>query len=172
MQKKIATLLLGCFTWTLLLVPAAAQQDDDRFESDNQATTVRSPVLDLPAPFDVPFKIKRSELADLNPIAAADLSALSRMENKDAMVLGRVESVYIPAGNNLLILNFGSDHRQCFKVVIDRRNFSKFGSDDPRRIGRIYDKKTVAVDGLVSYNQRLPQMVVTLPQQLKIVAGQ
>lgn len=148
-----------------------AQPDEDRFESENTATSVRPPVLEETRPFDVPFAIKRSELNEASVIPADDLPALSRLENHDVTVLGRVESVYIPREESLLILNFGSDHRNCFKAIIDRRNFYKFGTDDPRRIGRMYEKRMIAIDGLLSYHQRLPQIVVTLPHQLKVVSG-
>lgn len=150
---------------------AIAQQDVDRFESDNKATSVRPPVLEQTRPFNVPFTIKRSELDESSIIATDNLSALSRLENHDVMVLGRVESVFIPSEGNLIVLNFGSDHRSCFKAVIDPRNFHKFGTDDPHRIGRMYENRTIALDGLLSYYQRLPQIVVTLPHQLKIVSG-
>jgi hypothetical protein len=167
-------LMLGVF---LPPTPGRAQQAGaDHFESENEATSVREPVLNGKASGSfkkIPYKITRTEVKQLleTPIDAADYSQLNRQHLHDARVLGKVESIHLVQNGKKLILNFGTDHRFCFKVVIDESNYEKFGYMSPKRIGAVYQNKTVLVSGLLTQHQNLPQVVVTLPYQLEVVSG-
>jgi hypothetical protein len=173
-RAYIAVIIALAFT-----AVAVAQEDDgrDQYESENQATKVREPVLSkigsLKSFKPIPYRITRSELKELKPapINADDFSQLNRLQMHDGAVLGKVESIHITQDGKKLILNFGKDHRFCFKVVIDESNYEKFGHKSPQRIGAVYQNKTVLVNGLISQHQNLPQIVVTLPYQLQVVSG-
>lgn len=151
-----------------LLLPCSGLADD-RFESDNQSQEVRSPVLEEKILFDGPRQIQRGEIDGWTVHRSDDLENLRKLMAKDALVLGKVESIYIPSNQNKVILNFGRDFRKCFKAVIDIRDFEKWGTKDPKEIGKMFDGKNVVVDGLVSSHQELPQIVVTLPHQLRLL---
>ena len=167
----LALILMGSCS-----LSCAAQDDfDERFESENQANSVRSPVLveKIGSFQKVPYKISRSQIKErkIEPIESDDLGELNRKELHDVAVLGKVDSVYITPDGKKLILNMGKDHRFCFKVVIDEQDFRKFGLNSAQRIGAIYRGKTVLVSGLIYQYQNLPQIAVTLPYQLEVVAG-
>lgn len=162
----------------IVILPAlgVAQDDlDDRFDSENKATSVRPSVFNgkIGSFQKIPYKITRSQIKRLKtkPIKSDDLSALNQNVSYHAAVLGRVESVYLPPDGKRLILNIGKDHRFCFKVVIDEQDFPKFGRSSARAIGSVYLRKVVLVNGLISQYQNLPQIAVTLPYQLEVVTG-
>lgn len=151
-----------------------AQKDlagDDRYFSDNTAQQVRPPVLQQPSEFPGPLQVEMSDLQSDFAVDSQDLSQLSKMISRDVLVVGKVESVFIPKGENKVILNFGSDFRNCFKAVIDQRDFEKWGTKDPQKIRKMFEGQYVAVDGLVTEFQRKPQIAVTLPHQLRMVKG-
>jgi hypothetical protein len=163
---------------TLTSFPArcAAQLDtDDRFDSDNKSTSVHPSVLDrkIVSFKKIPYKITRSEVKKIKPepIKSDDFGELNRNQWRDAAVLGKVDSVYLTPDGKKLILNLGKDHRFCFKAVIDEPDFPKFGTNSAQRIGAVYRGKTVLVNGLLYQYQNLPQIAVTLPYQLEVVAG-
>ncbi len=152
------------------LVLMAQQRDEDSFDSDNKATEVRKPVpgakLEM---FKVPYKIKLKDLEEKKAIQFDDVSGLKSSLYKDALVTGKVESVFITKANDKAILNLGKDSRQCFKVVIDQDDFPKFGSSSPKRIEQLYRNKQIAVSGLLTEHNQLPQIMVSLPHQIEIV---
>ncbi|HMO12730.1 MAG TPA: hypothetical protein PKD64_15950 [Pirellulaceae bacterium] len=145
--------------------------DEDRYTSLNKVRTVHKPALEAKSPFNVPTRIRRNDLKNVAIIPSEDLRQLIEQDGKDGAVLGPVASVYIPRGGNKVILNFGNDHRVCFKAVIDIRDFFKWGTEDPSKIASLYEGSIVVTDGLISIHQELPQILVTLPHQLKIVTG-
>lgn len=145
--------------------------DDTRYESSNQARSVRPPVLDDLPDFSGPERIEYAELSKQQMIAARNMDQIAKLVGRDATIVGKVESTFIPRGDNRVILNFGRNIRDCFKVAIDRRDFFKWGTEDPEVIAKMYDKQNVAVDGLIVTFQEKPQIAVTLPGQLKLVVG-
>ena len=168
-QFSVARRLALLVSWTL---PLCAVHADDRFSSDNKAQVVRSPVLAEPIVYDGPKKIQPTDLEGWKVRRAGDLELLKSLIDMDALVMGKVESVFIPSSQNKVILNLGRDFRSCFKVVIDIRDFEKWGTSEPKEIGKMFDGLNIAVDGLVSLHQKLPQIVVTLPHQLRIISTQ
>jgi hypothetical protein len=169
MSRIKSTLLFIGFATACCLSPAIG--DDTKYESSNQAQSVRSPVLDELPDYSGPERIEYSKLSKQQLLAARNLDQIAKMVGKDATVIGKVESVFIPRGENKVILNFGRDIRNCFKAVIDRRDFFKWATDDPAVIAKMYENQNVAVDGLVVLFQEKPQIAVTLPGQLKLVTG-
>jgi len=163
--------LVGCICLAAGMGFAASTglADEDRYASENKAQEVRPPVLDQPWKFDGPKRVDISEIRRLSVCQAQDVDHLLGMVAKDALVTGKVESIFIPKGRNKVILNFGADFRNCFKVVIDVRDFEKWGTKDAETIGKLFEGRETAVDGLVSLHQKNPQIVVTLPHQLRLV---
>ncbi|MBX3417279.1 MAG: hypothetical protein KF851_06720 [Pirellulaceae bacterium] len=168
---KIVCSLMMCSLGLSLTAQEKAKDVDDRFDSANQATKVSPPALSQKAPFDVPFRVRYSDLDESELLPASNLVRLAEMENRDTTVVGTVDSAFIPRGNNKVILNFSKDHRNCFKAVIDIRDFEKWGTNDPQQIGRLYEGKTLAVSGLLTMFQEKPQILIGLPHQLPIIVG-
>lgn len=164
-----STLETLCFFAICVLVSNSLLADDDRFVSENKTTEVRSPVLDQSLPYLNPKRIKKSELSELRAYPASEVKQIASLVNRDAMVIGKVKSVYVPDSQSKVILNMGNDFRECFKVVIDVRDFEKWGTKEPMQIGRLFEGFELAVDGLVSLHQKKPQIVVTLPHQLRVL---
>ena len=162
-MSLLITLVLAC--------PPAARGQDDRYESDNTAQTVRSPVLDKLPKFEGPPRVAMKQLEGQAGVAARELPRIAALEGQDVLVLGKVESVFVLPAGNKLILNFGRDIRHCFKAVIDIRDYPKWGTVDAKRIARYYEGTNLAADGLVVQFQGNPQMLVSMPYQLRIVTG-
>jgi hypothetical protein len=145
--------------------------DDDKYQSSNRAITVRPPVTEEPTKYSGPERIEYAKLQKGPLTPARNTEQLAKSVGRDSNVIGKVESVFIPRGENLVILNFGRDTRNCFKVVINRRDFFKWGTDDPAVIGKMYENQNVAAEGLIVLYQEKPQIAATLPGQLKLVTG-
>ncbi len=160
---------LVLFLAAVLALPAAA--DDDRFDSENKAQTVRPPVLAGGKPFAVPVTIAADDLDGQTTVPAADVKAIAALEGKDALIVGTVASVYVPKGGTKLILNFGKDYKNAFKAVVDDGDYKKWGTKKAEDIGKMYDGKRVAVGGVVTLYQDKPQVLVTLPHQLSVIQG-
>jgi hypothetical protein len=168
---------------TLLIAAAAALlaagPGDDLIESENKATSVRKALPRQKTPAAPPAKAKpaaapaekaapKADADDVKAIDAADLDALKAADGKEVTVRGRVVSTFVPQGGKVLILNFGQDHRKCFKVSIFERNFGKFDGKTAEAVGRKYDKKTVTVEGTVKLFKELPEITVNVPTQIKL----
>lgn len=178
MRKASFRILVGLIV-ALVYTKSALAQDapKDHFESENQSTKVREPVLakisSLKSFKKIPYKIPKADLKELQPtpISANDFSQLNQKRLHDGAVVGKVESVQLVQDGKKLLLNFGKDPRLCFKAVIDESDYEKFGHKNPQRIGTVYYNKTVLVSGLITQHQNMPQIVVTLPYQLEVVSG-
>jgi hypothetical protein len=96
---------------------------------------------------------------------ADDVKGLTAQDGKEVTVRGTVVKVYVPDSQRAAILNFGKDSKACFKVVIYPRRFDKWpgGLDGIRK----YEGKEVTVEGKVSLFEKLPQVVVHVPGQIK-----
>ncbi len=80
-------------------------------------------------------------------------------------------STYVPQGGSPVILNFGDDYRNCFKVVIYRRNHDHWGSD-AAGIAALYGGAELLVEGTVSLYEGMPQIEVIAPTQVRRVADE
>jgi hypothetical protein len=98
---------------------------------------------------------------------ADDVKGLTSQDGKDVAVRGTVMKVYVPESQRAAILNFGKDSKTCFKAVIYPRSFDKWpgGLDGIKK----YEGKEVTVEGKVSLFEKLPQVVVNVPGQIKDV---
>lgn len=161
--------LAGVLALTVLLVGfgAALADKDDEFTSENMATTVRPPrpreVKRQPQKKDDKGKSSKSET-----FSAEEIEKLKEQDGKTVTVRGKVVSTFAPKSGAVFILNFGKDHRKCFKVAIFKRNFEKWeGGTDA--IKKQYEGKTIAVEGKLQIHEGLPEIIVNVPSQIKVV---
>jgi hypothetical protein len=167
--EMISRLVTGIFLCCWLGLNPLSQADDLRFQSDNRSTEVRPPVLDELPPLWRPQAVAYSELSGQPILAARKLDEIIELVGNQASIVGKVASVYIPEGGNIVILNFGRDFRNCFKVVIDRRDYVRWGTEDARVIADLYEDQNLVVDGLIVLYKEKPQIAATLPNQIRIV---
>jgi hypothetical protein len=95
---------------------------------------------------------------------ADDVKVLTGLEGKEVTVRGKVVKVYVPDSQRSVILNFGRDPKTCFKAVVFARSFEKFGGPDGLRK---YEGKEVTVEGKVTLFEKLPQVVLNVPAQIR-----
>jgi hypothetical protein len=162
--------------WTVVLVVGvliAAGPEDDKFVSENKATSVRPPLPRANKPGTPVAKAPRPAAAekpadtDTKAINADDVKAVAALEGKEAKVRGTVHSTFSPPSDKLLILNLGKNFRQCVKVSISSRSFAKWdGGKDG--IERMYKGKTITVEGPVKLFNKLPEITVNLPSQIQV----
>lgn len=149
---------------------------DDEFKSENDAKSLRGPdgKFTQVKSKDNP-KAEKAEKAEKektapkdkgDAIAADDVAKLKELDGKQATVKGKVVEVFVPKTGSVAILNFGKDHKTCFKVAIFKANFEKFGGVD--EITKNYQGKVVRVEGQVKMYQGQPEIVATVPSQLKV----
>lgn len=147
---------------------------DDEFKSENDAKSVRGPdgKFTQVKSKDNPKAEKTEKTEKTVPkekgdaVAAEDVAKLKELDGKQATVQGKVFEVFLPKSGSVAILNFGKDHKTCFKVAIFKANFEKFGGTD--EIAKSYQGKTVTVEGQVKLYQGQPEIVATVPSQLKV----
>ncbi|MGL4465515.1 MAG: hypothetical protein ACRC1K_25475 [Planctomycetia bacterium] len=161
---------------SLLVLSIGAPPEDELFESENRTNLKGGPKSsttkdDAPkAPAKKPAKrgaqtVKRVEVKEA--FDAADAAEIRAKEGASAVVKGKVTSVFMPKSNALLVLNFSKD-RAGFKVAIFSKSFDKWegGADG---IKRLVQGKVLAVDGIVTLYEGAPQIIVSVPSQLKVV---
>jgi len=80
-------------------------------------------------------------------------------------VEGKIVATY--NSGKACFLNFHQDYKSHFTVVIFQSNFGNFDGD----IESIYLFKTVRVKGLIKNYKGKPEIIVSSPEQIEIVAG-
>lgn len=136
--------------------------DDDKILSENRATSVRPP----PADFFVSMPAK-SKPVDKEVLSAEDVKKIEACKDQEVSVKGKVHEVYVPNSGSIAILNFGKDHKKCFKAVIFKADFEKWAGG-VEGIKKKYQGKTVTVEGKVSIYQNAPQISAKTPSQFKV----
>ncbi|HMP17384.1 MAG TPA: hypothetical protein PKD72_10200 [Gemmatales bacterium] len=152
---------------TILLAPAHPPEDE-KFDSENQASGVRAPADDFFRDMISNTNARRSSPAR-EEYNAEDVKKIASMKDKEISVRGKVHEVFVPSSGSVAILNFGKDNRKCFKAVIYKSDFEKFdgGADG---IKKKFTGKVVAVEGKVSIYEKdkLPQIIVKTPSQISL----
>lgn len=177
-MNRLLLVLLGLF---LVLPLLAAPPADEGFESENKSKGVKPPKVPPPAlsasrdddkkdedkkpERDNKKEDKKDSKKGDKTLDASDIDALKEQEDKDVTVSGKVYEVYVNPNKTVAILNFGSNHRKCFKAVIFERNFEKF--DGGLNGIKGYKGKTVKVSGKIGLRDEMPQIIVTVPSQIK-----
>lgn len=167
-------------------VPPSKPDDPDGYVSENKAKSVRPPkprdVLSRKSTQTSPPRDDRRDNTNAKDgndrkesrskgdstqqvFSASDVAAIQAMKGKEIVVRGQVASVYVPKSEAVVILNFGPDHKTCFKAVVFKRNFDKFegGMEGLKKLAR----KTVTVEGTVSEYDGTPQIQLNVPSQLR-----
>src|SRR5262245_15985507 len=161
----------------LIAAVAAVACADDEPRSENQAKTVRKADgsftkvpekkedkgKDSPQPNGAKPGGGKEATATID---ASEMAKLKELVGKEAVVKGKVHEVFVPASGNVAVLNLGPDFKTCFKVAIFKANFGKFGGLD--EIKKQFKDKKVQVEGKVELYREQPQIVVTVPSQLKV----
>lgn len=162
--------------WTLVavaLVAASTLVADDlpEYVSENTATSVRPPLGEEVPIGELLGSITRDELHILEPYSSSDVARLIELEGETLRVHSVVQSTFIPEGGSPVILNFDEEHRECFKVVVYRRNYDHWGREAVE-IAELYEGADVLVEGTVSLYEGLPQIEVMAPTQIRRVVDE
>jgi len=94
---------------------------------------------------------------------ATDLETAAKLTGKTATFRGTVVKVFTPKSNSLVILNFARDYKTALTAVVRKEHFGAFPKLDDLK-----DKKVLVTGKVVEFEER-PEVVLTSPDQLKIV---
>jgi hypothetical protein len=148
---------------SLLVVFPVWADDEDGYISENHAKSVRpAPPREARRQDD-----KKKETTKRETLRAEDVDKILAEKGKDRAVRGKVVEVYAPRSGTVLIFNFGKDHKKCFKAVIYKGSFDKW-EGGVEAIKKMVEGKTVVVEGVISEYQKLPQIVLNVPSQLRV----
>lgn len=175
-MNRFRNLLALC----LVVIIGACLVASDEIKSENEAKSLRAPDgkftqfkgKDTPKTEKTPAKEKSPE-AEKNAlkektevISADDVTKLKELDGKQVTVKGKVVEVFLPKSGSVAIMNFGKDHKTCFKVAIFKANFEKFGGVD--EIKKKYEGKILTVDGQCKMYQGTPEVIATVPSQIRV----
>jgi hypothetical protein len=155
MQAAALTLIVTIFL-------AVDPPEDNKYISENQASSVRPPAADYLVNTNY-----RPKSPDKEVLSADDVKKIEEKKDKEVSVKGTVNEVFLPKSGSIAILNFGKDSKKCFKAVVFKGDFEKF-EGGAEGIKKKYTGKTVTVEGKVSMYQGTPQIAVKTPSQFKI----
>ena len=144
------------------LVVAVQPVDDDKYTSENKASSVRPPAKD----YFISMQ-SRNKPAEKEVLSADDVKKIEAKKDEEVSVKGTVNEVFLPKSGSIAILNFGKDSKKCFKAVIFKGDFDKW-EGGAEGIKKKYQGKTVTVEGKVSVYQNAPQIAVKTPSQFKV----
>ncbi len=139
---------------------AIDRPEDNKYSSENLATSVRPPAADY-------LRTTMPKSADKEVLSADDVKKIEEKKDKEVSVKGTVNEVFLPKSGSIAILNFGKDNKKCFKAVVFKSDFEKF-EGGAEGIKKKYTGKTVTVEGKVSMYQGTPQIAVKTPSQFKV----
>lgn len=157
---------MHALTLTLLasILIAAQPPEDDKFDSENKASSIRPPAADF---FISTLTKSKPASTAKEEFSAENVKKIEEMKDKEISVKGKVFEVFIPKSGSIAILNFGKDNKKCFKAVVFKGDFEKFDGG-AEGIKKKYTGKTVTVEGKVSMYQNTPQIALKTPSQIKI----
>lgn len=157
----------------------AAPPADEGYTSENNSKGVKPPKTP-PPPVDrtqgkdkedkKDSKKEDKKKDDGKAISADEVEKLKKMEDKEAVVFGKVTEVFVSKNKTVAILNFGTDRKNRFCAVIFPKNWDKWdkGSEKGVEIIKGYKGKTVEVSGKIGIHEELPQIIVNVPSQIKV----
>lgn len=96
---------------------------------------------------------------------ASKLSELTKLEDKETSFKGTVAKVFTARGNSLLILNFAKNYKEAATAVLRPANYDKF--PDMKKL----EGKKVVISGKVEMYKDAPEIVLTKPEQIKVVSS-
>jgi len=108
-------------------------------------------------------KIARTDDAYTNALDAHDLSAGLKLTDKDAAFRGTVTRLFEPRSGAIAILNFDVQYKTAMTAVLRKENYTKFPALKSL-VGR-----AVLVTGKITNYHDSPEIVLTSPDQIKVV---
>jgi hypothetical protein len=136
--------------------PAAAASA----EAEKPVKKSQSDVASKTATFGKVSKTSETYTAALD---AHELAAGLKLADKSGTIKGTVAKVFEPRGGAVAVLNFDADYKSAMTAVVRGENFAKF-PDLKSLVG-----KPVLVTGKVADYHGAAQIVVTSPEQIKLV---
>jgi hypothetical protein len=109
--------------------------------------------------------ITKTDAPYTNALDAHALGEALKQTDKPGAFKGTVSGVYEPRGNAMAILNFDANYRSAMTALLRNENFSKFPE-----LKTLVGKEVVVSGKLVQFQGRT-EIVLTSPDQIKIVAG-
>ena len=108
--------------------------------------------------------IAKADAAYTNTLDAHALDEAFKQADKPGAFKGIVSGVYEPRGNAMAILNFDKNYRSAMTALLRNENFSKFPE-----LKTLTGKEVVVSGKLVQFQGRT-EIILTSPDQIKIVA--
>lgn len=91
--------------------------------------------------------------------------------NKYTKVTGEVRSTFVPKSKKVVFLNFGSDYKKCFSVVIFEKDLENFFSKGIYP-DVYYKNKILEVSGLVKLYKGKSEIICKYPTRLNILGDE
>jgi coenzyme F420-reducing hydrogenase alpha subunit len=108
-------------------------------------------------------KVSKTSEAYTAALDAHDLAGGLKQADKSGAIKGTVAKVFEPRGGFVAVLNFDADYKSAMTAVVKSDNFAKF-PELKNLVG-----KAVLVTGKVADYHGAAQIVVTGPEQIKLV---
>lgn len=139
-----------------LLSPfAVARQDDDKPAGKPQSEL---------APKDKAFAKIAPDAPEVKKATPADnLDAAKAAIGKQGSFVGKVDRVFSPKSNSVVLLNFAQDYHKAVVGQIAAADFNKF--PDLKKL----EKKKVLISGKVTDYKGRPQVTLTVLSGIKII---
>ena len=160
LRRAIAPAVLAL----LLFTPAVAQKAG----KGTPAQTPHAERPDLVPQWEVAAKgafktVRATDSVVKKALKAKDLAGAQKLLGKEGAFEGTVTKVYTPKKNTIVILNFAPSFRDALTAVVKPESYENF--PDLRTL----EKKRVLVSGKLEVYQGRPQIVLTKPEQVRIV---
>jgi len=102
-------------------------------------------------------------------LQAENLVQLISHTSQYVRVTGTVSSIDISEKSKIIFINFGKSYNTSLSAMIYDENISSFisaGIDDP---SEYFKNKTVTIEGIVRISNGKPEMIISSPDQIKVV---
>ncbi len=108
-------------------------------------------------------KIGKGSEIYTNAVEAHDFTKAKEQMDKKGALRGTVAKIFEPRGNSMAIINFDAKYQSALTAVVRKADFSKF-PDLKKLVG-----KPVVVSGKFIDYQGRPEIILTSPDQIKLV---
>lgn len=151
--------LLLAVTLCALAVPVVCAQDT-KPTTEREPAKSQASVASKTAKFGT---VKAGDGSVTKALKASDLDGAKKLVGKEGAFAGTVAATYSPKGNGLLILNFDKNFRNALTAVLRSKNYTDFPD-----LQTLKGKK-VLVSGKFEDYKGTPQILLTKPEQIKLI---